>query len=131
MAGTAVDGTGATVTFGTSTFAAQLLDIDWSGRTRDALDSTHMGTSGTKTYIPADLRDGGEISLTYYFDCSDATDTLLAAAAETVTVAWAANRSWAASCFCTEVGASAQIGDTMKQTVKLKVAGTVTEDNTA
>lgn len=130
MAGTAVDGTGATVTFGTSTFAANLLDIDWGGRTRDALDSTHMGTTGTKTYIPADLVDGGEISLTYFFNCTDATGTLLSAAAETVTVAWNTGVSWAASCFCTEVGASAQIGDTMKQTVKLKVAGAVTEDTT-
>jgi hypothetical protein len=131
MAGTAVDGTGVTVTFGTSTFAAQLLDADWSGRARDALKSTHMGSTGTHTYIPADLVDGGEISLTYYFDCSDNTGTLISAAAETVTIAWATNRSWAASCFCTEIGASAKIGETMQQTVKLKVAGAITEDLTA
>lgn len=130
MAGTAVDGTGATVTFGTSAFTAQLLDIDWSGRTRDALDSSHMGTTGVKTYIPADLVDGGELSLTYYFNCTDATATLLGAVAETVTVAWNTGVSWAASMFCTEVGASAQIGDTMKQTVKMKITGTITEDTT-
>jgi len=128
MAGTAVDGTGATVTFGTSTFVANLIDIDWSGRTRDALDSTHMGTATIKTYIPADLVDGGELSLTYYFNCTDATATLLSAAAEVVTVTWNTGVSWAASMFCTEVGASAQIGDTMKQTIKCKVAGTITED---
>jgi hypothetical protein len=130
MAGSAVDGTGVTVAFGTSAFTAQLLDIDWSGRTRDALDSTHMGTSGTKTYIPADLVDGGELSLTYFFNCTDLTATLLSAAAETVTVTWNTNVSWAASMFCTEVGASAQIGDTMKQTIKCKVTGTITEDPT-
>ena len=128
MAGTAVDGTGATVTFGTSTFVANLIDIDWSGRTRDALDSTHMSTSGTKTYIPADLVDGGELSMTFFFNCTDATGTLLSAAAQVITVTWNTGVSWAASMFCTEVGASAQIGDTMKQTIKCKVAGTITED---
>ena len=131
MAGTAVDGTGVTITFGTSTVAAQLIDADWSGRTRDALKSTHMGTTGTHTYIPADLVEGGEITLTYYFNCTDATGTLLSAVAETVTIGWNTGVSWAASCFCIEVGASAKIGETMQQTVKLKVAGAVTEDTTS
>jgi hypothetical protein len=130
MAGTAVDGTGATVTFGTSTFAGQLIDIDWGGRTRDALKSTHMGTTGSHTYIPADLVDGGELSLTAYFNCTDATATLLGAAAETVTVAWNTGVSWAASMFCTEIGASAKIGETMQQTLKFKVTGAITEDTT-
>jgi hypothetical protein len=130
MAGSAVDGTGVTVTFGTSAFSAQLLDVDWSGRTRDALKSSHMGTTGTHTYIPADLKEGGELSMTYHFNCTDATETLLGAAAETVTVAWNTGVSWAASCFCIEVGASAKIGETMTQTIKLKVAGAVTEDTT-
>jgi len=131
MAGTATDGTGATVTFGTSTFAAELLDIDWSGRVRDALKSTHMGTTGSHTYIPADLVDGGEVSMTFHFNCTDATATLLGAAAETVTIAWASARSWAASMFCTEIGASAKIGEVMTQTVKFKVSGAITEDTTA
>jgi hypothetical protein len=128
MAGTAVDGTGATVTFGASTFAAQLIDVSADGRARDALKSTHMGTTGSHTYIPADLVEGGEFSMTYYFNCTDATGTLLAAAAETVTIAWNTGVSWAASCFCIDIGASAKIGETMQQTVKLKVAGAITED---
>lgn len=131
MAGTAIDGTGATLTFATSAFTAQLIDLDWSGRSRDALKSTHMGTTGSHTYIPADLVDGGELSITAYFDCTDNTATLLGAAAENVTVGWAANRSWAASMFCTEIGASAKIGETMQQTLKFKIAGTITEDLTA
>jgi hypothetical protein len=130
MAGTAVDGTGATVTFGTTGFAPQLIDVSADGRSRDALKSTHMGTSGTHTYIPADLVEGGEFSMTYYFNCTDATGTLLAAAAEVVTIAWASGVSWAASCFCIDVGASAKIGETMQQTIKMKVAGAVTEDTT-
>lgn len=127
----ALDGTGVTVTFGTSTFAQELLDIDWSGRIRDALKSTHMGTTGSHTYIPADLVDGGEVSMTFHFDCTGTTATLLGASSETVTIAWASNRSWAATMFCTEIGASAKIGEVMTQTVKFKVTGAITEDTTA
>jgi hypothetical protein len=115
------------VTFGASTFAAQLIDVSADGRTRDALKSTHMGTTGTHTYIPADLVEGGEFSMTYYFNCTDLTGTLLAANAETVTITWNPSRTWAASCFCIDIGASAKIGETMQQTVKLKVAGAVSE----
>jgi len=131
MAGSALDGTGATITFGTSTFAAELLDLSWDGRTRDALKSTHMGTTGSHTYIPADLVDGGELSATFHFNCTDATATLLGNAAETITVGWASGRSWAASMFCTEITASAKIGEVMQQTAKFKVAGAITEDTTA
>ena len=129
MAGTATDGTGVTVTFATTAFAPQLIDISVDGRSRDALKSTHMGTSGTHTYIPADLVEGGEFSMTFYFNCTDATGTLLSAVAEDVTIAWASGKSWAASCFCIDVSASTKIGETMQQTIKMKVAGTVTEDN--
>jgi len=131
MAGTATDGTGATITFATSTFTAELLDLSWDGRTRDALKSTHMGTSGSHTYIPADLVDGGELTATFHFNCTDATATLLGAVAETITVGWASGRSWAASMFCTEITASAKIGEVMQQTAKFKVSGAITEDNTA
>lgn len=127
----ALDGTGVTITFGSSAFTQELLDIDVSGRTRDALKSTHMGTTGSHTYIPADLVDGGEMSATFHFDCTGATATLLGAAAETVTIAWASGRSWAASMFCTEVGASAKIGEVMTQTLKFKITGAITEDTTA
>lgn len=131
MAGAAQDSTGVTVTFGTSSFAAHVLSVDWGGRTRGTIESTHMGTSGTRTYIPQTLRDGGEITLEYFFNCTDATDTLLSAVAETVTIAWSTGVSWAASCFCTEISATAPApGEAKKQTVKLKVAGAVTEDVT-
>jgi hypothetical protein len=131
MAGTATDGTGATITFGTSTFAAELLDLSWDGRTRDALKSTHMGTTGSHTYIPADLVDGGEVTATFHFNCTDNTATLLSAVAEMVTVGWASGRSWAASMFCTEITASSKIGEVMQQTAKFKVSGAITEDLTA
>jgi len=131
MAGTATDGTGATITFGTSTFAAELVDLSWDGRTRDALKSTHMGTTGSHTYIPADLVDGGEVTATFHFNCTDATATLLGAAAETVTVGWASARSWAASMFCVDIGTATKIGEVMQQTIKFKVSGAITEDTTA
>jgi hypothetical protein len=96
----------------------------WQGNTEF---TAYAETTGTHTYIPADLVEGGEFSMTYYFNCTDLTGTLLAANAETVTITWNPSRTWAASCFCIDIGASAKIGETMQQTVKLKVAGAVSE----
>lgn len=128
MAGSAVDGTGATVTFGTSSFTAQLLEANWTGRERGNIRSTHMGTTGSHTYIPHDLVEPGELSLKFWFNCTDNTATILGAAAETITIGWDTGKSWAGSGFCTGVEAGATIGEGMEQTLKFKMSGAVTED---
>jgi len=76
MAGSTVNiGTGATIVFGTSGFTSEVMSIDWSGITRAAVETTHLGTSpagagkiASKTHIPGDLADAGEISLELHFD---------------------------------------------------------------
>ena len=131
MAGAAQESTGVTVTFGTSAFSGHITSVDWSGRTRGTIESTHLGSTGTRTYIPQTLVEGGEITVEAFFNGTDAVGTLLGAAAETVTVAWASGVSWAASCFCIEIGAAAPgNGEAKTQTIKMKVAGAVTEDVT-
>lgn len=132
MAGSAIDGFGATVTFGTSTFAANIRSIEWSGRERGTIESTHMGTSGgSKTYIPQDLVEGGEVTIEVFHNGTDAYKTILAATAETVTIGWNTGVSWAASMFCTGISpAVARIGEAVTCGLTFKVAGEITEDTT-
>lgn len=82
---------GTTVTFGTSSFAAKVLDVSWDGVSRAAIDTTHHGTTvastnevGGKTYIPAGISDGGSLTLEIQYNPDD--DPPMDGAAETITV---------------------------------------------
>lgn len=90
--------TGLTLTTGTSAFTCQITSFGWSGLTRDAIETTHLGTAansatkiGNRTYIPSDLIDPGELQFNGY------QSTLMSAAkgpevmktaAETITVTY-------------------------------------------
>lgn len=69
--------TGATITFGTSSFSANIIDtIDWSGVERAVIETTHFGSTqpssarqvGGRTFIPGKLADPGELTLQIQFD---------------------------------------------------------------
>lgn len=138
MAGTPVDvGTGATIVFGTSSFTAQVKDIDWGGIARDSHETTHLSTSvpganefGGKTFIPGDLADGGEITMDIHFN----PDTLppINLAPEVVTVTWpkaAADTTasiWSASAFVTAYQGGAPVEELMAGSITVKIAGNVT-----
>jgi hypothetical protein len=70
MAGATVDiGTGATVAFGTSGFAIEIVDIRSNPIERAIIDSSHLGTPaqsagkfGNRTYIPGRMVDPGGLS---------------------------------------------------------------------
>jgi hypothetical protein len=65
-------GFGASITFA-SGFHAQITGVDWSGITRAALNTTHMGTtSGQKLNIIAVYDPDGR-SRTLYLACAEAT----------------------------------------------------------
>lgn len=55
-------GHGTTITFA-SGFFAEILGIQWSGIARTSVDQTHFGTTGAKSFTPADLSDSGELSV--------------------------------------------------------------------
>lgn len=80
------EGSGASITFGTSGTTINATSIQATGVSREALETTHLGTTGgTKTYIPADLKDPGEISVTFRYD-PDTQPPI--AAAETITITY-------------------------------------------
>jgi hypothetical protein len=118
-------GMGTTVTFGTSSFTLSKTEVSTSGESRDAIETTHLGTTGYKTFIPADLVDGGEMTIRGQF-LGDETPPI-SGAAETATIDWSGQGvgyTSAASVFCTNVDRSAQIGpNLMEITLTYKVAG--------
>lgn len=99
MAGATVDvGTGITAAFGTSNWTMELTGISWSGISREAIETTHLGVSapssgqfGNRTFMPGDLSDPGELVLEGHFDTEQAVATKqppIDKAIETLTLTW-------------------------------------------
>lgn len=130
MPGTFV-GTGTTITFGTSGYQAQLLDVAWDGIERAAVNSSHMGTTDWHTFIPVKLVDPGEIKMEIAHDPDDYPPT--GAAAETVTVTFPLQdsgnttpASWVVQAFIMEYEIGVPLEDKMTATITLKCSGSIT-----
>ncbi len=123
-------GTGTTVTFGTTAFQTGVTFIDFAGSmTRGAVDMTNMATTGGKAFEPEDLPDWGEITMTIDLDAEQFNATgghLLATAAETVTITWPDTETVAGSMFCTSINWTSQINTRMQANITLKVSGALT-----
>jgi hypothetical protein len=87
--------TGATITFGTSSFSANIIEtIDWSGIERAVIETTHFGSTlpssarqvGGKTFIPGKLVDPGELTLQIQYDPTLDLPLGSADVAETITL---------------------------------------------
>lgn len=78
-------GTGTTIVFGTSSFAAQLTNAQpVSGGVRAPHQTSHMGTTVAHTFIASKLIDWGELAIDFWFDPDN--EPPLDAAAETITI---------------------------------------------
>ena len=77
-------GHGTTMTFGTSGWSVNIVDVGDIGWERETIDSTHLGTSDWKTYLFSRLRDGGSPTMTVQHDPSNLPPT--STTAETITI---------------------------------------------
>lgn len=119
-------GTGTTVTFGTSGFSFSLLDISGPGLSRDAVETSYMGTTTAKTFEPADLYDGGEFNVTGAY--TGAVSPPITNAAETITIDWSGTGVGYKSTFSgfmTAFEPQAAIDERMTFTATIKVTGAV------
>lgn len=122
----ALIGTGLAITF-QSGILAEITSASWSGVTREQIESSHMGTTGGRTYIPGTLYDSGSLEVGLIFDNPDAAwDTAMAAAAETVTVTFSNGNTWAASGSMQEFEWTAPLEDRMTATATIKLSGDIT-----
>jgi len=117
-------GTGITIVFGTSGFAANIIDVDAPTGTRGKVDSTHQGTTTARTKIPTDLIDWDDATITMEFN--PATDPPIDGAAETITITWPDSTTWTFTGFMTEYKGGAQLEDKMTGSFTLAISGDVT-----
>ena len=120
--------TGLTVTY-QSGFFAEIIDFNWTGISRESVDTTNFSTTGGRTSIPSTLYDPGELAVELLFDPETDPTTPIAAAAETVTVTYADDlppSTMAASGYMTGFEIAGPLEDRMTATATLKLTGTIT-----
>lgn len=120
-------GTGTTITFGTSAFSADILDVSGPNLQRGSVDLSHMGTTTARTFVPTDLYDGGEVTFDILFDPADALPPINGDA-ETITIDPAgvgATDTLQFSGFMTGFEYGFPFEDRMTASVTVKVAGAV------
>lgn len=130
------EGRGATLTLGTNTWetAALITSITPDAVTRAALETTHLGTTTARSFIPEDLVDNGGFTIEFLANGADTNAILpVLQAAETVTITYAVmtgnttGQIITGSGFCTEYNPpSASVGELLKGSAKFKWASTIT-----
>ena len=117
-------GNGTTLTM--SGFTANIVSIDGPDVVRDAIQTSHMGTTDYHTFIPASLVDGGSLDVEIQYD--NTSTVPITGAATTVTIVWGGGggRQWVFSGFVTGLNPSAAIDEVMTATVTIKVTGGLT-----
>lgn len=124
-------GTGTQIAFGTSGFAPYILDVNPPSMSRDPVDTTHMQTTGGKTFRPGDLYDGGQVTFQIGFDPSMSPPMLAAEQPEQITITFptpsgmSSGATWVFSAFMVEFSPAVPLEDKMTASVTLKVTGSV------
>ena len=132
--GTAV---GIVAVFGTSSFTAELKDMDWGSITRESKSVSHQGTAapgagkyGNMEFIPGDLTDPGTVTLEMHFDPD--TEPPIDQPAEVLTITWpkaaadSTAATWSGTVFCIDYSESSKLDEVQVMTVQFKVTGNVT-----
>ena len=122
-------GTGVTIAFGTSGFAASLTSISVSME-RGSIDTTNTATTVARTFMPTDLIDPGEITFDLQFDPD--VEPPIKAVAETITITWplpsgqSTAGTFACSGFMTAWEATGPLEELMTGTATCKLSGDYT-----
>lgn len=122
-------GTGTTVTFGTSSFTADVISVQRGGIAREPVETTHMGTTGGREYMVPDLYDPGDVTLEIAWIGS--LDPPYDGVAETITINYAgagSGHNWAATGFITNLEMGAEIDQRMTATITIKCSGDITQN---
>lgn len=125
MASPNVDiGTGFTITFGTSGFSPQHLEITPPTQSRESFDTSHQGTTTGRTKTPGTLVDNGELQINFHFNPD--TSAPIDQAAETITITFPSDATWAFSGFMTNYAPEGMFEDKMVASATIVVSGDIT-----
>jgi len=123
-------GHGTVITWETGLFG-NILDFDWSGISRAAIDSTHMGSGDVKTFLPGGTYDPGTLNATVQFNTSTTTDAgaltidaLMTNVAQSCTVDFQ-TAAYNGSAFITDMGIASGDEDIITQSITLKFSGAI------
>lgn len=117
-------GTGTTVTFASTSFAMQITNVKWSGITRPAVKTSHLGSSAVDTFMPGDLYDPGNLVLSCQYDAG-AVKPPISSAAENITVTAPDANTAAAYGFVIDWGAEYPLEELMTAEVTVKFTGAI------
>lgn len=123
-------GTGTTIGFGTTGFTAEIMNVDGAAMTREVIDTSHMGSTTWRTFIPGDLSDPGEVTFEFNFDPDEQPP--INAPAETITITFPVPQGMAAGATLVGTGFisswefSDPFEDKMTGTATIKWSGALT-----
>lgn len=128
---TAYLGQGATITID-SVAVGQILSIDGPTMERTMVDTTNLGTSTLRTFIPG-FGDGGELTIEAQFDNDDAgqQDVLESfeagsATAEAIVITTSDSDTFSFNAYVRSFSISQNMDEVNRVTMVLKVSGNVT-----
>ena len=128
---TAYLGQGATITIDTVA-VGQILSIDGPTMERTMVDTTNLGTSSLRTFIPG-FGDGGELTIEAQFDNDDAgqQDVLESfeagsATAEAIVITTSDSDTFSFNAYVRSFSISQNMDEVNRVTMVLKVSGDVT-----
>lgn len=115
--------TGITIAFGTTGFSVEILDVNPEDRTRESVNTSHMGTVGSHTHAPVDLVEPGELTFDVHYDPD--VDVPIDQPAETIVITYpnVANTTLTFEGFITGVTNVAPFEDKMTGTITIKKSG--------
>ena len=119
-------GNGATLTVTGSTMPAAITSITFGGFSRESLDTSTLSTTGSRTFMPADLVDNGDFSVEGYWDGVAALPISSAAASCTIAIGTTSGaQSFTGNAFCTSAEYGAPMDDLVSFSATFKWAGAV------
>ena len=134
---TAFLGQGATITLdkagaGSAQAVGQILSIDGPTMERSMIDTTHLGTSTLRTFVPG-FGDGGEVTIEAQFDNDDSgqQDVLESfeagsATADIVVITTSDNDTFTFTAFVRSFSITQSLDEVNRVNMVLKVTGNVT-----
>lgn len=123
-------GTGVTIVFGTSGFSADIESVNGQSIERPVVETSHMGTTTYKTFMPGDLTDPGGVEFEFHFDPDEQPP--ITSAAETITITFpiptglANGATLASSGFIASWSWGTPLEDKMVGNANVKFSGTST-----
>jgi hypothetical protein len=114
---------GTTIAFSTG-FFAEILSFNTPRVTRPAIESTHMGTTTTRTKEPADLSDTAPMRVRLAFDPGKIPP--INSAKEQIVITFKGGDVWRFTGFMSDYGADAQVDNRMEADAEITPCGAIT-----